>query len=238
MRTVLIDDIQVNLQALSKLISEYLPDLQIVGEAHSVASGVEVIQQKNPELVILDIELGDGTGFDLLKKCPPNNYNVIFVTAYDQFAIEAIKVNAVDYILKPINIKELINAVHRTRQLNSNVVNQQKEEADSNQVLSFATRNGFEIIEIKTIIRCEADGKYTNCYLNSGKKITSSKNLKVFEEILPEDNFFRIHHSHLINIKEIVSFDRMDLIVHLKNGDVIPISQRKKKLFFEKMRLV
>jgi two-component system LytT family response regulator len=241
MRTVIIDDTRINREALLKVIADNLPQLKVVGQASSLESGVQVMNEQKPELLILDIELGDGNGFQLLDAIDDLNFNVIFVTAFDQYAIQAFKVNAVDYLLKPVNTEELIQAVTKvsTKKVEparlkdlSSIMNQKSE------VLSVSTQKGFETLEISNLIRCEADGKYTHCIRQNGKSFVSSKNLKEFERLLSDKNFARVHHSHLINLNLIKSFNRYDSIVTMVNNDEVPISQRKKRSFIDKVNLV
>ena len=241
MRTVIIDDTRINREALLKLIENNLPQLEVVGQASSLETGILEVKDKKPELLILDIELGDGNGFQLLDALEDVDFNVIFVTAFDQYAIQAFKVNAVDYLLKPVNTEELINAVSKVakkvidpikiREISS-LMNQ------NNEVLSVSTQKGFETLEISNLVRCEADGKYTHCIRLNGKSFISSKNLKEFERLLSDKNFARVHHSHLINLNLIKSFNRYDSIVTMANQEDVPISQRKKRSFIDKMNLI
>lgn len=241
MRTVIIDDTRINREALLKLIENNLPQLEVVGQASSLETGILEVKDKKPELLILDIELGDGNGFQLLDALEDVDFNVIFVTAFDQYAIQAFKVNAVDYLLKPVNTEELINAVSKVskKEVNptqireiSSLLNQ------NNEVLSVSTQKGFETLEISSLVRCEADGKYTHCIRLNGNSFISSKNLKEFERLLSDKNFARVHHSHLINLNLIKSFNRYDSIVTMANQEEVPISQRKKRGFIDKMNLI
>ncbi|MCH2229766.1 MAG: LytTR family DNA-binding domain-containing protein [Crocinitomicaceae bacterium] len=241
MRTVIIDDTRINREALLKLIELKLPKLEVVGQANSLETGIQEMKEKKPELLILDIELGDGTGFQLLDQISNLDFNVIFVTAFDQYAIQAFKVSAVDYLLKPVNTEELIAAVDKIETKGSNSENIKSLSAlmnQKNEVLSVSTQNGFESIEIADLVRCEADGKYTHCIRLNGKNFTSSKNLKEFEKLLIDKNFARVHHSHLINLNLIKSFNRYDSIVTMTNQEEVPISQRKKRAFIEKVNLI
>ncbi len=241
MRTVIIDDTRINREALLKLIGDNLPQLNVVGQANSLETGIQEVKDKKPELLILDIELGDGNGFQLLEALDNIDFNVIFVTVYDQYAIKAFKVNAVDYLLKPVNIEELIVAVSKATKKEieptkireiSSLMNQK------NEVLSVSTHNGFETLEISNLVRCEADGKYTHCIRLNGKNFISSKNLKEFERLLSDNNFARVHHSHLINLNLIKSFNRYDSVVTMSNSEEVPISQRKKRAFIDKVNLI
>lgn len=239
MKTLVVDDSKLNREGLINILENNFPVLNIIGEANSIESSIEQINKLNPELVFLDIELGDGTAFTLLKQLNKVNFSIIFVTAYNKYAIEAFEANAVDYLLKPINIDRLIKAVKKVInqqnqfQINSLINSFRKEKVQST-FISIATQNEFEYINTSDIIRFEADGKYTKCILDKKhKSIISSDNLGKFEKELDLDIFIRTHHSHLISRDKIKKFSKKDLTVTMTNGDVIPISQRKKEAFLK-----
>jgi two-component system LytT family response regulator len=224
-------------------IKNYTPQLEVVAEANSVEMALKEIKSKKPDLVFLDIELGDGTGFDILEEVDEVDFHVIFVTAYDHYALEAFKVNAIDYLRKPVNIEEFIMAVKKVEMkefIHSENLKNLKNEMSSKptDLLSVSTRTGFESININSLIRCQADGKYTLCFLEDGRKILSSKNLKEFETMLTGKSFFRVHHGHLINLNKVLSFNRADSVVELDNNESVPVSQRKKKAFIQEMNLI
>lgn len=245
--TLIVDDNKHNRSALINLLAIYCKDVQIVGEANSIQTAKIAIDNFNPELIFLDIDLGDGSGFELLSKFTNQTFNVVFVTAFDTFAIEAFKINAVDYLLKPINIKELVTAVTKVKQKTSNhnyqnlynsiITNKQTNNLVKNKIV-ISTTNQLKFIEIDTIIRCEADGKYTQIILEGGETHTSSKNLKEFEDELPKNLFFRVHHSHLINLKMITFFDKNDDLILMTNQDKVPLAQRKKNEFMEMLTIL
>jgi two-component system LytT family response regulator len=242
MRTLIVDDSKLNRAVMSKFISDYAPSLTIVGEANSAETALEKIQNKAPELIFMDIELGDGTAFDVLESLKSIEFHIIFITAYDHYALEAFKVNAVDYLLKPLNIDEFKKAIAKLDQKakpKGTLLSKIKSEiASGANLISVSTSTGFETISIDNLVRCEADGKYTRCILDKGKPILSSKNLKEFENMLSQCNFFRVHHGHLINLSKVNSFIRSDSKVVMENSDEIIISQRKKKAFLEEMNLI
>lgn len=241
MRTIIIDDVEINRRALKEIITGDLRQLTVVGEASSMKTGIEEIKNKRPELIILDIELGDGTGFDILKKLDTTDFKVIFLTAYENFALDAFRFNAVDYLLKPVSIVELKAAVNKLIGQTINTKSQQDipdNLSKPDHPISITTTGGFENISFSSLIRCKADGGYTECYVSNSKRIVSSKNLKEFEKLLSDFNFVRVHHSHLININQIKSYDRYDLTVTMLNGDIVPISQRKRKHFLDQINLV
>ena len=243
MRTLIVDDTRLNREVILNFIQNYTPDLQVVGQANSMESAIESISKLNPELVLLDIELGDGTAFDVLEKLNQVDFHIIFITAYNHYALEAFKVNAVDYLLKPVKIDEFVQAVQKVKLKGQNglagILKAKNEiQSKKSELISVSTRSGFESININNLIRCQADGKYTNCILSDGRKILSSKNLKEFESMLIDRNFFRVHHGHLINLNHVLSFNRADSVVQMGNKEEVPISQRKKKHFIEEMNLI
>ena len=243
MRTLIVDDTRLNREVILNFIQNYTPELEVVGQANSMESAVDSIKDLKPSLVLLDIELGDGTAFDVLDKVDTTNFHIIFVTAYNHYALEAFKVNAVDYLLKPVKIEEFVKAIEKVKSKNTadyEGISKVRSEIKSrnNELISVSTRSGFESINISNLVRCQADGKYTLCILSTGRKILSSKNLKEFESILADRNFFRVHHGHLINLNHVLSFNRADSVVQMNNTEEVPISQRKKKHFIEEMNLI
>lgn len=242
MKTIVIDDTKLNREIILNFVRNYTPQLDIVGQANSVESAKQQIKMSHPELVFLDIELGDGTAFDLLESIGDIDFHIIFVTAYNHYALEAFKVNAVDYLLKPISIDDFKKAVDKVLSKASphgHSFNQLKKEVlIESEIISISTSSGFESVQSKSIVRCQADGKYTIIWMENNKKIISSKNLKEFEQTLSKNNFFRVHHSHLVNLNYVQSFKRSDSLVILENGDEVPISQRKRKKFIQAMNLI
>ncbi|MDP1803112.1 MAG: LytTR family DNA-binding domain-containing protein [Bacteroidota bacterium] len=244
-KTVIIEDEQKSREMLAGIIQKNCPQLQIVGLAKNVNDGVEVIKKENPELVFLDISMPDGSGFDLLEKVQGHKFELIFATASDQHAIRAIKYSACDYLLKPIDIDELKNAVEKVAQKknaspnmeNLNFLIQQlKKSDDSFQKITLPTGNAYEIVNIKDIIRCEADGSYTTFFLTDKRKLMISAGLKHYEELLPENEFIRVHHHHLINMNHVVRFLKEDGgYAVMSDGTKIEISRRKKDAFMDKL---
>lgn len=235
MNVIIVDDETKARSALRNLLKEYCPDITVINEADGVVSAQDIVRKSNPELVFLDIQLKDGTGFDFLTELGEIRFQVIFVTAYDQFAIKAIKFSALDYLLKPINSKELIEAVERARQAiqkekldtKLNILMSNNQSSDRKIVLK--TSDSIYITSTKDIIRCEADGNYTNIYLNHGKKILISKSLKEFDDMLTENGFLRVHNAHLINIDYL---ERMKKTrtgeLFMKDNSIIPVSSARK----------
>jgi two-component system, LytTR family, response regulator len=246
MKTLIIEDEQKSLDMLAGIIQKSCPQLQIVGLAHNVKEGVEMIKTLNPELVFLDISMPDGSGFDLLEQVQGHKFELIFATASDQHAIRAIKYSACDYLLKPIDIDELKAAVDKAMKKKSfapptmenlQFLIQQLKRADDNfQKITLPTGNAFEIVNIKDIIRCEADTSYTVFYLTDKRKLMVSAGLKHYEELLPEQDFIRVHHHHLINMNHVLRFLKEDGgYAVMSDGSKIEISRRKKDAFLERL---
>jgi len=243
MRTLIVDDSKLNREGLKGLLANNFPIVAVVGEANSVQKSIEQINKLNPELVFLDIELGDGTAFEMLKELEAIDFSIIFVTAYNNYAIEAFDASAIDYVLKPINIERLKKAIQKVLlQQNNTQVNhfiqalQNEKKLDQKEFITITSIDETEYIKVANIIRFEADGKYTSCVLTEGvSPIVSSDNLGKFERELNPKEFLRIHHSHIINRGEIKKFSKKELTVTMTNGDVIPVAQRKKDFFLKSL---
>lgn len=237
MRAVIIDDEVKARSALSSLLKKNCPDISVIAEAEGVKSGCSIISKHHPDLVFLDIQLKDGNGFELLKELSTINFKIIFITAYNEYAIQAFKFSAVDYLLKPISSKELIDAVKKAKQLT------QKENLDlkMNILLSnhqspekkivFKTTDSIYIANVCDIVRCEADGNYTNIHLNDRKKILMAKSLKEFDDMFSGQGFFRVHQSHLINLSYLERVKRSIRggEVFMKDSSAIPIAFARKQ---------
>jgi two-component system LytT family response regulator len=244
-KTIIVEDEQKSMDMLAGIIQKHCPELSLVGMARSVKEGVELIETLAPELVFLDISMPDGSGFDLLEKVSGLKFEIIFATASDQHAIKAIKYSACDYLLKPIDIEELINAAQKVVKRKNAVPNMEnlqfliqhlKRADESFQKITLPTGNAYEIVNIKDIIRCEADGSYTTFYLSDKRKLMISAGLKHYEELLPETDFIRVHHHHLINMNQVVRFLKEDGgYAIMSDGSKIEISRRKKEAFMERL---
>jgi len=226
------------------MIGKFCPQVNLIGEATNGKTGQELIRQKKPELVFLDIEMPYGNGFDLLNALMPIEFEVIFVTAFDKYVLQALKYSALDYLLKPINIDELRSAVQNAElRIRRNSVNQQlnnlldnfKKQESGLKKIAIPTADGFDFILIDNIIRCEALGAYTKIHINNSKKIVVSMSLKDYEAILPEDIFFRIHNSHLINLNYVKKYNRgRGGFIELDDGSVIEVATRRKDEFLKR----
>lgn len=233
MNVLIIDDEEQGRNAVSFVLSAYPAAFKIVGFADGVKDAIAKIQEFNPDLILLDINLGDGTGFDVLKALE-NPPKTIFITAYDNYAIQAFKFNAVDYVLKPFEATELLDALERAKKLlqieqanfpEKQLKNYNQLDPEKLVVQSF---KGFEMLNIKDIFYLEADNNYTNFILKD-RKILVSKTLKYFEDLLSEFGFFRCHQSYLIQTNQIKEFTKYSgSSIEMKNGHFVDVSRRKR----------
>ena len=241
LKTIIIDDETDAVDFIFSIIGEYCPGLEVVGKAYDVNQGVQKIKEKKPDLVFLDVEMPQGTGFDLLTHFPEKDFDVVFITAFNHYAIKAIKFSAVDYILKPINITEFIEAVNKVVQKRANNKDQSTESfkilmenlrSAHPSRLAIPTSDGMEYLNPKDIIRIEADRSYSWFFIAGNRKILVSKNLKEFQDLLSDRYFFRSHNSHLINLKFVKKYIRKEGgYIEMLDGSEIPISRSRKELF-------
>ena len=237
-KTLIIDDEIHCREYLSDLIEKFCPDLSIVGTAGTVQKAMCIISSEKPDLLFLDIHLSNESGFELLDNVSFNSEktSVIFTTAYDQFAIKAFRYSAVDYLMKPVNVDELIESVNKFR--NNTRSKEYKEifgmlKKAANQTsfnkLCIPVNNGFQLIDTDTILYFKADGSYTTVSLEKKKALLVSKPLSFFEEIPDEKLFYRVHRSFLVNVTKIVAYDANEGYIELVNSEKIPVSNRKRK---------
>jgi two-component system, LytTR family, response regulator len=221
-RTIVVDDEKPSREVMCNYLEEYCPEVELVATAGSVNSAFKAIRKYHPDLIFLDIELGDGKGFDLLNMFEKVEFRIIFVTAYSEYAVKAFRFSAVDYLLKPVKIEELREAIgkvakpevpHFNSENISELLRNMGNTAVTNSTLVIPHVKGFEVLRISDIIMCKADGYCTNFHLVNNRKIASSKNLKQYEDLLPEHNFIRVHHSFLINLNHVCSFTKQGEIV-------------------------
>ncbi len=240
---LIVDDEKKVRESLKKLLTENCPAVKVLAEAASVDEAYNLIKKHSPQIVFLDVEMHDNNGFDLLKKFSKINFKVIFVTAHADYAIQAIKFSAVDYLLKPVSADDLIEAVSKAiREINfdhhyhyqgllQNLI------PGTVQKLAVPVKDGIAFLSPEEIIRLEADGAYTHIY-SIGKKNTATKNIKEYETLLSEQSFFRSHKSHLINLLHVKLYNRVDgYSVQMSDGSTVEISRRKKDEFIELMSL-
>jgi two-component system LytT family response regulator len=238
-RIVIIDDEESAINNVKQIIHLSKIRVEIVGTAGSVLIGQKIIEDTKPDLLFLDIELEDGTGFDLLEKLRFRDFKLIFVTASEECALKAFRYSALDYIVKPINPDDLINTINNiffaTRieslELQVNVLMQCLNRTNKEpQSLVLKTTETVHIVQVDEIIRCEADRNYTTFYLTSGEKILVSNTLKDYEKLLSEDKFVRVHNSHLVNISKIRKYEKyISGCLIMTDNSSVPVSVRKKE---------
>ena len=240
LRTIIIDDEKHMLQSLEKLLNKHCLNVRVVDKADGVASGLKSIRKHHPDLVLLDIKMADGTGFDLLKRAEPIDFKVIFITAYDQYAVEAFRFSALDYLLKPVIPANLVDAVQKAEeqkiidleiQLN-NLKNNLGSSEHSKKKIILKTLENIHIVPVEDIIYCEAEGNYTTFFLQDSDNITVSKTLREYEEMLKHSGFFRVHKSFLVNLSRITRLEKSEGgYVVMTNGKKIPVgSSRREQL--------
>ena len=244
MKAVIVDDDKRIIHLIRQLISESFSDVEVVATAGTINEGISRIRELQPYILFLDINLPDGTGFDLLKIIGNINFKLIFITGHEEYAIKAFKYSAIDYILKPININDLSFAIDKAR---NSVLKEEEtlkvktllENMDNQKNLKriiLRTSEYIHIVEIEDIVRCEADNNYTFFYLNDDSKILVSKTIKEYSAILSSSCFIRVHQSHLVNAKYIDKYVKSDGgYLLLKNKECIPISQHSKHDILKKL---
>ena len=244
LKTVIVDDEADAVNFIRSIIQEYCPKLVVTGTAHNASDGVQLITEHQPELVFLDVEMPHGSGFDLLARFPEKMFDVVFITAFIQYALKAIKFSAVDYILKPINISEFIEAVDKVTEKRTQLFNQnvnylallENLKSTVPTKLAIPTTEGMEYLNTGEIVRIEADRSYCWFYMLDLAKHLVSRNLKEYQDLLTDRNFFRPHNSHLINLEFVKKFVRQEGgYIEMADGSQIPISRIKRDLFLQQM---
>ena len=237
LRTIIVEDEQTSRDILKNYLSKYCPTVEVLGEAKNIDEALILIRNNELDLIFLDVEMPYGSGFDLLDKLGKTEFEVIFVTAYNQYAIEALNKQASYYLLKPISIDDLIKGVDhvtaiklKENELQDSVLTPKIDPVHKK--ITIPTQDGFEVLEIKDILYCKADDNYTEIYLENGHKKLVSKTLKYFDDILNENGFARIHKSYLVNVSFVVSYRKgKGGTVFLRNGKELSVSASKKAAF-------
>lgn len=245
MRAVVIDDEVNGRETLLLLLQKYCPDVEVAGTADSVESGQALIAETRPDLVFLDIEMPLGSGFDLLEQFPDHVFEVVFTTAHAQYACDAFRVQALDYLLKPIYYDRLAGAVERARtRISERRIYTQQQSSESLEFLlsvlvdksvysnkvALRTADGIEFVQVRDIIRCEAENCYTTFHLAGGEKLVLSRTLREFEDMLSGFNFLRVHNSHLVNVTHIKRYIKRDGgYVVMSDGASILLSRRHRE---------
>lgn len=240
-KAIIIDDEAKLRHVLEMKISKYCPEIVVVGLAANMELAESLITQHRPHLIFLDIEMPNGSGFDLLEKLDTVNFEVIFVTGYNEFAIEAVKVDAVDYLLKPVITEDLVKAVDKAinrikrssiienfELLKHNINNL----GDQSSKIGIPNNKTYEFVQVSDIIRCEGWQRYTKVYLVTGNVLTSSYNIGVFRDLLKDYGFYESHKSHLINKKHILRYHK-EGILGMSDGSEVPVARRRKEFFLQ-----
>jgi two-component system, LytTR family, response regulator len=238
---IIIDDEPKGRMALKQKLHDYCTDIQVTGEAENGEEGMKLIEKIKPEIVFLDIEMPRMDGFEMLHRLPEKNFHLIFTTAYDQYAIKAIKYAAFDYLLKPIDIEELKSAISKISNPSHTHTEEKLAALEQNfhgkgifNKIAIPTLEGLLFFNITDIVHLEAQSNYTVIYFSNQHKLTASKTLKDFEELLPPDIFFRTHHSHIINLNYIKRYLKGDGgQIEMQNGNYVDVARRKKDEFLK-----
>lgn len=241
-KTIIIEDEQQSAEVLNLMLKKFGDIIEVVDICNTPAKGVESIQKKSPDLVFLDIEMPRMNGFEMLKKLGPIDFNIVFTTAYNKYAINAIKISALDYLLKPIDKDELARAIRKCQQsLEQRDMGYKMDVLLKNlsqhnaleKTLTLASVDGVRFIKMKDIVRLEAKGRYTKFYLSNKEVIVSSRTLGDFEETLAANEFFRIHETHIINLLYIDRFHKGNNYVLLSDKTELPLARRRKEEFLK-----
>lgn len=242
LKAVVIEDELRTRETIIRIIEDECTEIKVVGSGSNVSSGIETINNFNPDIILIDVELSDGNAFDILKNINSNNSRIIFVTAHEEYALQAIKFSAFDYILKPFSKEEIKSAIIKAKE----AVIQKSSDASIETLLNnfenkkekkivLKSTDDIQLINVNDIIRCEADTSYTKFYLSNGTIITNSTNLKEYDELLSDYDFFRVHHSHLVNINKVVKLKKGQAsCLVMTDGCEVPVSNRKKDRLIEK----
>ena len=243
MKAIIVEDEKNVRKGLIQMIQTFCPEVNIIGEAQNAKEAQQLIKAAFFDLLFLDIELPDGSGIDLLRKAKNRDFQVIFVTAYNQYAIDAFRLSAVDYLLKPVNPDHLIEAVKKAQKSNARIQSEislsllMNNWPGQDKKIILKNSDNMHIVRIKDILFCKADGSYTCFHMVNGEKVLTSTNLKEYEKILSKSGFIRSHHSYLVNYHHIVRFNKNDggqLV--LSEGSIIPVSSRKKDQLIKAMQ--
>ncbi|MFT7250526.1 MAG: two-component system LytT family response regulator [Flavobacterium sp.] len=251
-KAILIDDDQNLREGMKGLLERFAPNIKIIGEADSVATGIEVMDTLKPQVVFLDIQLNDGTGFDILEQLAAKNgaikSNIVFITAHEQYAIKAFRFSALDFLLKPVDPEELQKVIVKIESVLEKtndyahidlLLENIRKKVDNFKRIALSTSDGIHLFDISDIIRCESEDNYTKFYIKNSKPVLISKTLKEYEELLTEHGFERIHQSHLINLNYLKSYIKKDGgYVIMADESHLPISQRKRERLQEILKTI
>lgn len=242
---IIIDDEEHCRSSLKKQIQWSCPEVEVVGEANNIENGFAAIKESTPDVVFLDIAMPGGSGFDLLRQFDKVYFSVIFTTAYDEYALQAFNVNAIAYLLKPVDGEELIKSVEKvhaeedsqvTKRLD-NLLDYLRVHGNTSKKIPFPVSDGLEFIPVDKIMRCESDGSYCHIYVNDAPNLFLSKTLKQVEGLINNDKFLRVHHSHLVNIDYIKRYIRgKGGQIIMDDNTSIPVSRTRKDGFLDNLK--
>lgn len=233
-RTLVVEDEQIIREEIISLLHEIDKQILVVGDCGTCAEALILTKNCKPDLLLLDINLSDGTSFDFLNKLEERNFNIVFITAHEEFAIKAIKAGALDYVLKPIDEKTLKEAIekvlinNKNNQINERIAVANKELEGKSNKLVLRLHDSYQIVRFDELVYCKSDGGYTNFHLTDNRKFLVSKSIKEYEKILPSLQFFRTHQSYLVNLEFVDKFEKGGGL-YLKGGTEIPVAVRKKE---------
>ncbi len=242
LKAILVDDEQDSRDILENYLKKYCPVIQLLEKCDSVKTGLKAIEQHKPEIVFLDIEMPYGNGFDLLEQVNEINFETVFVTAYDNYAIKALNMSAAYYLLKPIDIDELVACVEKIHEqlksqkepLHASVLLENLQQQNGPQKIMLPTMEGFEIVKLADIIYCEAHDNFTRFYFQDKQELLICRTLKYFEDTLPINQFIRIHRSHMINLEYVIRYTKgKGGYVTLENQKELEVAPKKKATFLE-----
>jgi len=244
-RTIIVDDEIDSIRVLTRLLEDYCSGVGIVGTASGVETALPLIRSTKPDLLLLDIEMAHGNAFDLLNQLLPFSFKVIFVTAFDDYAIRAFKYSAVDYLLKPVDLDDLRDAINRVESIpNQDTVLQQMQTLLENvgtahipqKKMAIPTITGLTFISLQDIVRFEARGSYTCIYLDGEEPVIATRTISEYEDLLPSSVFFRIHNSHIINLTRIAKYHKgRGGTVEMEDGTMIEVASRRRDEFLRQM---
>lgn len=239
LKAIIVEDEEASRETLKNYLSKYCPDVNLMAMAESVQQGKQAIEKYNPDIVFLDIEMPYGNAFDLLEQLDDIDFEIVFVTAYSNYAVKALNMSAAYYILKPVDIDELVNAVEKIKKCKEDdkevfhtkiLMENIKRSHQQNQKIVLPQLDGFEVVEVKDIIRCEAQDNFTKFYMMDGSKHLICRTLKFFEDLLTDYDFLRIHKSHLVNVQYITQYKKgKGGQVKMTDGSMVDVSNARKE---------
>ena len=243
MKAFIVDDEPGNCENLENLLATYCPEVEVVKSLNNLEEAVEEILKGEIHLLFLDIELTEGTGFDLLARLPRRDFEVIFVTAYDKYALRAIRFNALDYLLKPVDIPALVAAVKKAgerlaaREENLRMENLLKNMVAAEKRIALPLADRIEFVEVQRILHCRGEGNYTHISLDDGTTLLVSRPLKEYEELLSDYGFLRVHQSHLVNLREVGAYVKSDGgYIRMKDGTTVPVSRQRREMVMQVLK--